>query len=401
MSSTSRTLLISDIFPPKTGGSGRWFREIYGRLSREEYVIAVGHDARQAEYDKTHDLDLVRLPLELRSWGVRSVEGLQGYWRSIRALLSLVKSRQVGMVHAGRCLPEGVMALAIREWAGIPYACYAHGEDIAGALTSRELAWLARRVLRGAEFVIANSRNTEGLLADGWGLEPRRVRLMHPGVDTSRFIPKDRDPGVRARLGWGDRPVVLTVGRLQKRKGHDQMILALGRVRRVIPDVLYAIVGGGEEREALGDLVADGGMGDHVQFLEELDDELLICCYQQCDLFALPNRQVGRDIEGFGMVLLEAQACGKPVIAGSSGGTAETMRVPETGRLVACDGPAELAEAVIQLLSNREGLARMGRAGRLWAVEQFDWQALARRAEELFRGGAGAAPPHPFGGPAR
>src|SRR5205814_3092690 len=126
-------------------------------------------------------------------------------------------------------------------------------------------------------------------------------------------------------------------------------------------------------------------------FLGELDDATLLCCYQQCDLFVLPNRQVGRDIEGFGIVLLEAQACGKAVVAGASGGTAETMRIPETGRVVPCEGPEELAALVIEMLSDGARLAHMGLAARRWVVEQFDWGALTRRAERLFGRAPGTA----------
>jgi phosphatidylinositol alpha-1,6-mannosyltransferase len=211
-------------------------------------------------------------------------------------------------------------------------------------------------------------------------------------VDTERFRPAAPDPAVRARLGWTGRRVVLTVGRLQQRKGHDQMIRALRQVRQAVPDVLYSIVGAGEEEDRLRRLVAEEGAGDLVQFLGEPDDAVLITCYQQCDLFALPNRQVGQDIEGFGMVLLEAQACGKPVLAGASGGTGETMRVPETGRIVPCEGPHELASAVIALLADAELRARMGAAGRRWAVERFDWAALSRQARDLFRNGGRVVP---------
>jgi phosphatidylinositol alpha-1,6-mannosyltransferase len=189
---------------------------------------------------------------------------------------------------------------------------------------------------------------------------------------------------MREQLGWGGRPVVLTVGRLQKRKGHDMLIQALPAVRRRIPDVLYAIVGAGEERAALEKLVHKQKVDRHVQFLGEVDDAGLIRCYQQCDLFTLPNRREGSDIEGFGMVLLEAQACGRPVLAGDSGGTAETMRVPQTGRIVACDRPEPLAEMLIELLRQPDELNRMGEAGRRWVVEQFDWEALTRQAERLF-----------------
>src|SRR5205085_2921857 len=124
----------------------------------------------------------------------------------------------------------------------------------------------------------------------------------------------------------------------------------LPAIRQVFPDVLYAIVGDGPEREYLQHLAADTGVEHCVQFLGEMQDDRLLTCYQQCDLFALPNRQVDKDIEGFGMVLLEAQSCGKAVLAGASGGTAETMQVAQTGRIVCCDTPEPLAAQVIDML---------------------------------------------------
>jgi phosphatidylinositol alpha-1,6-mannosyltransferase len=162
------------------------------------------------------------------------------------------------------------------------------------------------------------------------------------------------------------------------------LIRALPAVRERIGDVLYAVVGDGEEQPTLRRLVEEHGLRDHVRFLGEVADEQLVRCYQQCDLFVLPNRQEGSDIEGFGMVLLEAQACGRPVVAGDSGGTAETMRVGETGWVVACGGPDELGRLLPELLARPDERARMGEAGRRWVVERFDWEALARRAQDIF-----------------
>ena len=385
-----KTLLISEVFPPQVGGSGRWLWEIYSRLPRENYLIAAGEDPRQEAFDRTHDLRLLRMPLSFSTWGIASPSGLRQYARTFWRLRRLIGSENIGVLHCGKCLPEGFLAWLLKRWCDVPYICYVHGEELTLATTSRELAWLTRRTLHGAKFVIANSRNTEELLRNSWDLPADRVRVLHPGVDTQQFRPAPRDPAWRVRRGWGDRPVVLTVGRLQKRKGHDQLILALPTIRQRIPDVLYAIIGDGEERGGLEDLVRREGLAGHVQFLGELADDDLVSCYQQCDLFVLPNRQVGRDIEGFGMVLLEAQACGKPVIAGASGGTAETMCIPETGQTVSCDSsPDELAALVIEWLSDRARLECMGRAARCWAVEHFDWESLTRQAQELF---AGAAP---------
>jgi phosphatidylinositol alpha-1,6-mannosyltransferase len=379
-----KALLVTEVFPPQVGGSGRWLWEVYRRLPREGYVLAAGQQPAQEAFDRTHDLRLERVPLTFSTWGVASPAGLRQYARAAWRLWRLARAERVGALHCGKCLPEGLLAWMLKRAAGLPYLCYVHGEELNLAGGSRELAWLTRRVLRGSALVIANSRNTEGLLRDGWGLPPERVRVLHPGADTQRFVPASPDPERRARLGWGGRTVLLTVGRLQKRKGHDQVIRALPQVRRAVPDVLYAIVGDGEERPALEALVDETGLRGHVQFLGALDDDGLVNCYQQCDLFVLANRQVGQDIEGFGMVLVEAQACGKPVVAGTSGGTAETLCDPETGRLVDADDPARLAEVLVALLQDAQGRRRMGQAARPWAVEQFDWDRLSRQAAELF-----------------
>jgi phosphatidylinositol alpha-1,6-mannosyltransferase len=178
--------------------------------------------------------------------------------------------------------------------------------------------------------------------------------------------------------------VILTVGALQKRKGQDMLIRALPAIRARCPDVLYAIVGEGWEQPYLDQLVAECRVEDLVQFRAVESDEALIECYQQCDLFVLPNRQVGWDFEGFGIVLLEAQACGKPVIAGRSGGTSEAVQPSLTGELVSCDEPDELADAVVELLENPDRRAAMGSCGREWVVRCFDWKLLADQAFDLF-----------------
>src|SRR5262249_13836618 len=163
--------------------------------------------------------------------------------------------------------PEGVICLALKWRYRLPYLCYVHGEDVTTATDSREHAFLVRRVLRNAEFLIANSRNTGRILREEWGMSAGRAVVLNPGADTRYFTPGAPEAAVRARLGWGTRRVVLTVGRLQKRKGHDMMIRALPAIRRTIPDVFYAVVGDGEERPALEALACSEGVADGVQFL--------------------------------------------------------------------------------------------------------------------------------------
>jgi len=387
------TLLLTEMFPPKTGGSSRWFWEIYRRLPREEFVIAAGEDPRQAEVDQFHNLRVIRLPLQSSEWGVFSRSGLTWYWGLMKRFGAILKSEDIDQIHCGRSLPEGWIAWMLKQRYGLPYACYVHGEEVnavsvgkpTGIFTSRQLRWMIRKVVAGSKFVIANSRNTQQILLRDLKVPHSKIHVMYPGVDTGRFVVTEQNEVIRRRLGWNDRQVVLTVGRLETRKGHDQLILALRSMRKLIPNILYAIVGTGEREQFLRSLVKKEGLSHYVQFLNEVNDEELVQCYQQCDVFVLPNRQIGNDIEGFGMVLLEAQACGKPVIAGASGGTEETMRIPQTGRVILCDGPHELQKVIVELLNDRELRSRMGQAARQWVVENFDWTPLSRQARALFQ----------------
>lgn len=387
-----KTLLLSEIFPPKTGGSGRWFWEIYRRLPRQQFQIATSFDAGADCFDPTHDLNLERGPLTLKDWGIVGPSALHAYGKAFAFVRKLVRREKIERIHCGRLLPEGWIAMWLKKLYGIPFVCYVHGEDANplatgesdGVLSSRQLRLMTKMVVANAQCIVANSRNSARIMTEHWNMIPERVHLLHPGVDTNYFVPTARNEDVRKRLGWNDRPVILTAGRLQKRKGQDTVIKALGDIRAAVPDVLYAIAGNGEELEPLKQLVQELGHQDHVQFMGRIDDSVLREPYQQADLLVLANRQIGTDIEGFGMGLLEAQACGTPVVAGVSGGTPETMTIGETGHIVNCDQPADLAVLLARLLLDRPALKQMGVAAREWVESKFEWNSLAYQAADIF-----------------
>jgi phosphatidylinositol alpha-1,6-mannosyltransferase len=376
-------LVLSQIFPPLQGGSGRWLWELYRRLHDVDVHVVADDAPGAVVFDRASGVPTVRIPLSFPHWGVYHIGGAIRYVRAFAALVSIIARVRPDSIHCGKCLPEGLLATALWRWTRVPFRCFVHGEELTLAATSRELAHLTRIVLNRASGLIANSRHTKEMLVRQWQVPEDRVAVLHPGVDTTRFVPARNDAASRARLGWTNRRVVLTVGALQKRKGQDMMIRALPAIRARCPDVLYAIVGEGWERPYLDQLVAEHGVGDIVQFRGVPGDAELIDCYQQCDLFALPNRQVGWDFEGFGIVLLEAQACGQAVVAGLSGGTSETLDPASTGELVNCDSPEPLAAVVSDLLNDPARRARMGASARKWAVEHFDWQALSRQALQI------------------
>jgi phosphatidylinositol alpha-1,6-mannosyltransferase len=343
-----------------------------------------GNSEGDAPFDRAAPLRITRLPLYFKSWGLWDRRSVLEYGRAFFRLRRIIADVKPDVIHCGKCLPEGLLAAAFKRWRGIPFLVYVHGEELTLAHTSKQLTTLTQSVLGQSARVIANSQHTKQILRNDWNVPDDRIAVLHPGVDTTRFVPAEPRADLRARLGWSGRRVILTVGALQKRKGQDMLIRALPAIRAKCPDVLYCIVGEGWERPYLDELVAAHGVADAVQFRPIPEDDELVACYQQCDLFALPNRQVGWDFEGFGIVLLEAQASGKPVVAGRSGGTAETLDPDVTGRLVDCESPEQLASAVAALLDDPGRRAVMGARAREWVVSRFDRSVLSDQARRLF-----------------
>ncbi len=188
----------------------------------------------------------------------------------------------------------------------------------------------------------------------------------------------------KQQMGWQGRKIIITVGRLQARKGQDMMIRATALLKQQFPEILYAVIGRGDCLESLKALSAELSLNDHVQFLTDVTDPQMIQCYQQSDIFILANRTIGNDIEGFGMVLVEAQSCGKPVIAGDSGGTKETMLLNESGFVIDCTDVKSISTTVAQLLADPERIAEMGKIGRKHVESELDWQVHVQKASLLF-----------------
>ena len=379
-----KTLLLTENFPPKEGGSGRWFWELYSRLPNDKVLIVANDTPEGREFDKTHELDIVRIELESTEWGLASTKGLGFYWETIRKVLKLIKEHGIEEVHCGRVIPEGVIARALKLLAGARYNCFVHGEDVETAATSREHSLLVKNVCKNASMLICNSENTANIVRKLGFDSGSKCEVLHPGVDTSRFEVAAPDTSFRQKMGWSGKRVLLTVGRLQRRKGQDFLIKSMPALLKEFPDLFYAVVGRGECYDELISLVDQHELHDNVCVYPDMDDEALIKCYQQCDIFILPNRTIDNDIEGFGMVLVEAQVCGKPVIAGDSGGTRETMNIGKTGHIIDCSSTENLLNGLSPILRNREIVdGEVDIAD--YAKNRFNWDQHVAKAKRLFK----------------
>ncbi|EED33949.1 glycosyl transferase, group 1 [gamma proteobacterium NOR5-3] len=368
-------IVFSEVFPPMHGGSGRWLWEVYSRLDTQRYHCVAGQAPGAGDFDKNAPLTIHRLDFAYRDWSdwsIFTMRGMRFYLGLLRQFMRITRDYDVAAVHCGRCIPEGVIALILYKLKKTPYYCYIHGEDIENSATSRSLSWMLRPVLANAALLICNSENSRRLLLKHWKVLPERATVVNPGTDTSLFKPAPRSEQQRERLGWGEQFVILTVSRLEERKGHDRMIQAMPAILAEHPNTLYAIVGSGPQEQMLTELAADLGVSDNVLFMPNLSDAEMIVCYQQADLFILPNRDIGRNIEGFGIVMLEAQAAGLPVIGGLSGGTPETLINDITGFSVDCSDPSLIAEKVTRLISDNT-LRDTMRTAAIAHARGYDW----------------------------
>jgi phosphatidylinositol alpha-1,6-mannosyltransferase len=279
---------------------------------------------------------------------------------------------------------EGHLGLWLQQCVGLPFVVYAHGNEVLASIKS---GWLKPRLaLQRADRVLANSHYTAGLVRQV-GVAPDRVEIVNPGCDIENFRPRSPNIGLRKKL-LGERGasrVLLTVGNLVARKGHDMVIRALPLLRRRFPELTYLIVGEGPERERLSDLAVTGGVREHVVFAGHVPVELLPEIYALSDVFVMPSRaQLDRcDVEGFGLVYLEANACAKPVVAGRSGGISDAVVDGVTGFLVNPEAPEDIAGALARILDDDELGRRLGEQGRSRVVREFGWPRVAMRIQSI------------------
>jgi phosphatidylinositol alpha-1,6-mannosyltransferase len=371
-----RYLVITELFLPTKGGTAVWFDEVYRRLGNHGTHIVTADVPGASEHDANHPNTVHRIPLK-RHWFLRP-ESVAMYLKLLSRSLRVVLGSKIDAVHAGRVLPEGLVGWVVARLGRVPLVVYSHGEEVT---TWRQ--WAKFRVMRftyrRADAVIANSEFTRDELLK-LGVNPARIVLIHPGVDVERFRPGLEAASLRTDLGLGPGDsLVLSVGRLSRRKGFDQVIRALSRLAGVGCNVHYAIIGIGEDREYLSTLAGSEGVADRVHLLGHVASEHLPRWYNACNVFTMPNREINGDTEGFGMVFLEAAACGKPAIAGTAGGTGAAVVDNVTGLRIDGERLDQLVEALRRLLADDDLARQFGENGRDRAVRQFSWQAIAEK----------------------
>ena len=389
-------LLIANNLPPVRGGSGI----VYDNLARHAQgrIVAIAPKVSYQdglsligwrEHDRLAPYKVIRLPL------LRTVlrDATPGWHRRVRfwitdgvirirllaAVLRQILFHRIGAVCIGELVASAWVLGVLRLFPHVTRAVYVHGEEIT-TLDDYDSGQARRRAaLMMAHRIIVVSRFTSEAVAALLGEAARdRVHLIENGVDVDRFRPLPRSADLLTRYGLDGDFVFISVCRLLEKKGIDHAIKAFGQVVARYPGSRFLVVGEGPYRPTLERLAGDEAVAGKVVFAGAVSEDELVEHYALGDVFVMPNRRLpDGDTEGFGLVFLEANACGLPVIAGSDGGSIDAVRDGVNGILVDGHSVDAIAQAMIEVRANPVVRERL-RAGGLNAASVADWRHKAR-----------------------
>ncbi|MFF3123909.1 glycosyltransferase family 4 protein [Streptomyces sp. NPDC057908] len=377
-----KTLIVTNDFPPRPGGIQAFLHNMALRLDPGQIVVYTStwkHSpegiAATAAFDAEQPFTVVRDRTTM----------LLPTPRVTRRAVQLLRVHGCTSVWFGAAAPLGLMAPALRRAGARRLVATTHGHE-AGWAQLPAARQLLGRIGETTDTITYLGEYTRSRIATTLSPEAAdRMVQLPPGVDEKTFHPDSGGDLIRARLGLSDRPVVVCVSRLVPRKGQDTLILAMPAILAQVPDAVLLIVGGGPYAKELKRLAEETGVGESVRFTGPVPwDELPAHCGAG-DVFAMPcrTRRGGLDVEGLGIVFLEASATGLPVVAGDSGGAPDAVLDGETGWVVRGGSVEESADRIVTLLRDPELRQRMGERGRAWVEEKWRWDLLADRLRAL------------------
>lgn len=340
--------LLTFEYPPQKGGVASYYHGVV------ETLRAHGHD-----------MHIISEGLLFRRFWPRWVRG-------VTTVRTHIAREKPDMLLVGQILPLGTIAWMLRK--KIPYAVFLHGMDVLSAMQSPRKRWLAKNILEQAKFIITNSDFTgRQLTAHGLSLNEKVLRV-YPCPQLPQPSSSETLDTLRRKFGLSGKKIILTMGRVVKRKGHDMMIRALPKILEAVPEAIYVVAGLGPHLDTLTKTATDLKIQHAVRFVGGVSDEERDALLKLCDVFAMPSRQVGPDVEGFGLVFLEAALHGKPAIGGRSGGIPEAVIDGQTGLLVNPEDVDDIARAAIKLLTDGTLREKLGEQAKTRTEKEFTWE---------------------------
>ena len=355
-----KILLATNGFSPEIGGVQVYCYELTKNLTLlgEEIIVLAPETEGDSEFDKKAGFEIIRTRKKSASRF---------------AFLSILRRKRIEKILIGHGSHYVRLAFLANLLLKIPYNIIVYLEEILPLERKKTI----RKSFKRADRIVAISHFVKKRLME-IGIPGDKIVVIHPGIDPERFLPGPEPSPVKKRHHLENKKVILTIARLGEHKGHANVIRALPRVLEKASEAIYLVVGSGEKESRLKGLVKELGLKDKVIFTGEVEEEELPLYYAACDVFIMPS-----DIEGFGIVFLEANACGKPVIGGKVGGITDAIIAGETGLLVDPFDINQIADALVKLLTNSGLAQRLGKRGRERIEEELNWGETAKRIREI------------------
>ena len=374
-----KILLVTNDFGPPTGGIETFVIGFLERITGHEIIVFTSNQGDTTDYDKNW----------LDKFGVKVIRDrskiLLPSWRVTRAAKKIVTKEKIDVVIFGAAAPLGLMGGALRKSGVKKIVALTHGHEVWWAkIFPFNLA--IKRIGRTSDHLTYLGEFTRNAISKALA-EKASLSMVKiaPGIDTAHFIPQPDGMAKRVKLGLENKKIIISVGRLVHRKGQDKLIEALPTIIKSVPNAHLLLVGEGPHRRHLEKLVTKLKLQENITFVGRILYDELPSYLSAADLFAMPSRSrfFGLEVEGLGIVYLEASACGIPVVAGNSGGAPDAVQEGVTGLCVDGTQLEQIASAVIEICVDAQRASEMGAAGRNWVVDKWRWEIWSKEFNSL------------------
>lgn len=374
-------LFVSVDFPPIKGGIQNYLYGIVSNLDPSKTFVLTsntGDNDENKQFDKLQEFIIYRMEI---SNGINFLKQLVKLIPLLFQIKRIIKQHNIKEIHFGNTLPIGLLVMLLGN--KVTTYAYLYGLDISHAKISPIKSRILKLILNKTKKVITISNYTKGLISS-LGIDDDKIKIISPGYSKPQII--DSINNIRELYGISkDKKIVLTVARLHERKGHDKVIEAIELALEENTEIFYVICGKGPYEETLKQQVKNKQLDRYILFTGEVSNEELIAWYKETFVFIMTSRQIGDqgDVEGYGIVFLEANYFGIPVIGGNSGGMPDAIRDGKTGFLVDPLNANEIAEKLISLTDSVELRNLIGRKGHKWVISECSWQQRIKLLESV------------------
>lgn len=374
-----KILVITNDFGPRTGGIETFVIGLLERIKGQEVMVFTSAQGDTSEYDQKW----------LKEFGIQVIRDrgkiLLPSWRVTKRAKEIIRLHNIEVIVFGAAAPLALMAPALRKSGVKKVIALTHGHEVWWAkIFPFNLAM--KRIGKSVDHLTYLGEFTRNAIAQSLTKKSADAMVkIAPGIDTAHFIPQPDAMQKRITLGLENKKIIISVGRLVHRKGQDKLIEAMPQILQQVPNAHLLLVGEGPYRPHLEKLVNKLSLNQNITFVGRILYDKLPTYLSAADLFAMPSRSrfFGLEVEGLGIVYLEASACGIPVIAGNSGGAPDAVLEGVTGLCVNGTDISQIANAVIEICSDAGRASQMGSAGRNWIVDQWRWEIWSKEFNSL------------------